>query len=124
MRNIMKNEKGQFVVIAAMLVAIMIVSISPLLHQAATYYTHEPWDEYLALLGGLELNYHRLVGISLADFTHTNNQSVLEFNLHQWQNDMSQIFPGRGIFVGYELPSDSRTRDWYKSSSFSRASAN
>lgn len=139
MKSLLRNKKGQFVVIAAMLVAIMMISISPLLHEAATYYTSEPWEEYLALIGGLKLNFQRLVEISLANYTQTRNSATLASNLHQWQTDMYQVYPGRGIVVVSSLFNGSESHygenivyqaglnnlasDWYKRSSFSAASA-
>jgi len=103
MRRLVRNQKGQFVIIAAMLVALMMISLSPLLHEAATYYTHEPWEEYLSLIGGLELNSQRLTELSLVNYSQTGNQSILGGYLNQWQVDLSQIYPGRGMLLAYNL---------------------
>jgi hypothetical protein len=66
----MRERRGQFVIIAVLMIAIMIMSISALMHRAVTYYRHEPWEEYLALIGNIELNSHRLVELSLANYTN------------------------------------------------------
>ena len=93
MKKFVRNQRGQFVIIAALLVALMMLSLGPLLHEAATYYTHEPWDEYLSLIGGLELNTQRLMEISLVNYTQTSNQNILCDNMNQWQSDLSWVTP-------------------------------
>jgi len=61
MRKLIKNKKGQFIIIAFLMIAMMIISIGALMHRAVTYYKHEPWQEYLTLIGSIELNSRRLV---------------------------------------------------------------
>ena len=51
------------------MVAIMIITIGTLIHRATTYYKHEPWEEYLTLIGNIEVNSHRLVELSLTNYT-------------------------------------------------------
>jgi hypothetical protein len=103
MRSFVRNQRGQFVIIAALLVALMMLSLSPLLHEAATYYTHEPWEEYLSLMGGLELNAKRLTELSLANYTQTANQSVLGSNLNRMQADLPKLYSGRGILMSFNI---------------------
>ncbi len=120
MKRFRRCKRGQFVIIAALLIAIMMISISPLLHEAATYYAYEPWDEYLGLIGDLELNFDRLVQLSLSNYTrNTANSGVLTSNLNQWESDLKQIYAGKGMLVSYDQ--SSLTADWHKKSSFSRA---
>ena len=84
------------------MIALMIISIAPLLHRTVTYYKHEPWEEYLALIGSIELNSERLVTLSLANYTQTLNQDILTENLEKWQIDIMKIYSGRGISLTYE----------------------
>jgi hypothetical protein len=102
-----KEKKGQFVIIAVMLTAIMIVSIGAIMHRAITYYKHEPWEEYSTLLGDIEINSRRVVELSLADATNNDgNVSLLSGNLAKWQNDLTGIYPSMGISLkstGYQL---------------------
>ncbi len=124
MKSIIKRKDGQFVIIAALLVAIMMISLTTLLHEAATYYTHEPWDEYVGLIGNVELSFTRLLEISLANYTQNQTLTILNDNLAQWQNDLPQIYPGRGVYVDYVLTDeDGLDESWATVSSFSRASA-
>jgi len=132
MRKLIKHKKGQFVIIAFLMIAMMIISIGALMHRAVTYYKHEPWEEYLTLIGNIELNSHRLVELSLANYTHAeeNNIYILRDNLQKWQNDLTRIYPGYGISLNYELASGTNynyylglTRHWNKTASFSAANA-
>ena len=93
-----RERRGQFVIIAVMLTAIMIVSIGTLMHGAITYYKHEPWEEYSTLIGDIEVNSRRVVELSLAQATpYRGNVSILIGNLANWQNDLADIYPSSGI---------------------------
>ena len=103
-----KERRGQFVIIAVMLTAIMLVSIGAIMHNAVTYYKHEPWEEYSTLVGDVEVNSKRIVELSLASYTQNSGAgaSILSDNLARWQNDLAKIYPNDGISLtssGYEL---------------------
>jgi len=102
MRRLIVQKSGQFVIIAVLMIALMIISIAPLLHRTVTYYKHEPWEEYLALIGSIELNSERLVTLSLANYTQTLNQDILTENLEKWQIDTMKMYSGHGISLTYE----------------------
>lgn len=128
MKKLIKHKKGQFIIIAVLMIAIMIVSIGALMHGAVTYYKHEPWEEYLTLISNIELNSRRLVELSLANYTHTQDNNTLRANLQKWQNDLTRIYPGYGIALNYTLASDTNYNyslglacDWNKTASFSAA---
>lgn len=130
MKKLIKNKKGQFVIIAFLMIAMMIISIGALMHGAVTYYKHEPWEEYLTLIGSIELNSRRLVELSLANYTHTQDNNTLRANLQKWQNDLTRIYRGYGIALNYTLESDTNYNyylglacDWNKTASFSTANA-
>ena len=105
MRNFKRNKKGQFVIIAVLLIAIMIVSIGALLHGAVTYYKHEPWEEYSTLIRDVELNSRQLLELSLVNYTQTGNQNVLNESLSKWQKDLLRIYPGVAINLEFTLAS-------------------
>jgi len=91
--------------IAMLMIALMIISIGALMNRAVTYYKHEPWEEYLTLIGNIELSSHRLVELSLSNYTNTqpSNSSVLRSNLQKWQTDLTRIYPGYGVSLNYTL---------------------
>jgi hypothetical protein len=110
-----KEKRGQFVIIAVMLTAIMIVSIGALMHSAITYYRHEPWEEYSTLIGDIEVNSRRIVELSLAEATNTagGTVSILSGNLAKWQNDLKGIYPSMAISLtstGYQLNTGSNPK--------------
>jgi len=92
------------------MIAIMIVSLGALLHVAVTYYKHEPWDEYLTLMGNVELGSCRVVWLSLANYTNSPvpDNTILSTNLQKWQNNLSKIYPGHGIALNYTTAEGSR----------------
>ena len=110
-----RKKRGQFVIIAVMLTAIMMVSIGALMHGAITYYKHEPWEEYSTLIGDIEINSRRLVELSLADYSNSlvEDNSTLSVYLGNWQTDLIRIYPSSGIVLesnplSYELKNSSR----------------
>ncbi|MCK4434298.1 hypothetical protein KAU92_02315 [Candidatus Bathyarchaeota archaeon] len=128
MKKLIKNKKGQFIIITFLMIAIMITSIGALMHRAVTYYKHEPWQEYLTLIGSIELNSRRLVELSLANYTHTQDNNTLRANLQKWQNDLTRIYPGYGIALNYTLTNGTNYNYylgsacyWNKTASFSAA---
>ncbi|MEM2148097.1 MAG: hypothetical protein QXJ94_05785 [Candidatus Bathyarchaeia archaeon] len=122
MGQLLKQKKGQFVIIAILLIAIMIISTGALMHRFVTYYAHEPWEEYLTLISNIELNSRRVVELSLANYTQTGNDEILEQNLALWQLHLNQIYLDRQMNLQYDMPvAQGLTCDWNKSTSFSRA---
>ncbi len=107
MKRFARNKKGQFVIIAVLLVAIMIVSVGALLHSAVTYYKHEPWEEYSTLIGDIELNSRRLLELSLVNYTQTENLNVLNASLSQWRLDLKRMYPGSDIDLDFTLQTGS-----------------
>jgi hypothetical protein len=101
--RIVKEKKGQFIVIAVMMIALMIVSIGAIMYSAGTYYRQEQWEEYVTLVEHVRLSTVRLVEISLANYTASGNNSTLKDNLNQWQNDLRKAYPGYGIILTHNL---------------------
>jgi len=103
MKTLLNQNKGQFVIIASLMIALMIVSIGFLMHKTVTYYKHEPWEEYLTILDSIKLGSRRIVEISLANYTQTQDNTILLLNLQQWSRDIQKIFPGYGVSLNYSL---------------------
>lgn len=132
MKRPARQKQGQFVIIAVLIMAVMIISVATLMHRAVTYYKNEPWDEYLTLVGAIELNSRRVVELSLSNYTNTPtpNQMILENNLEKWRTDLLRTYAGRGIIIDYTLTngtsydfSSGLTHNWNENSSFSAANA-
>jgi hypothetical protein len=95
-----RRKRGQFIIIAVMLVAIMIVSMGALMHNAITYYKHEPWEEYSTLIGDIEINSRKLIELSLASYTNSLGPlTIIETNLAEWEEDLLDAYPSRGIVL-------------------------
>ena len=101
--RIVKNKKGQFIIIAVMMIALMIVSVGAIMYRVGTYYRQEQWEEYITLVEHVRLGTIRLVEISLANYTASGNNSTLKDNLDQWQNDLRKAYPGYGVTLTYNL---------------------
>jgi hypothetical protein len=123
MNRLTKQKRGQFVIIAVLMIAIMVISIGALMHRAVTYYKHEPWEEYLTLIGNIELSAKKIVELSLVNFTNSisPDPNILKENIEKWQKDLSSIYTGYGISVKYS--NDTITTVWNETKSFSTANA-
>ncbi len=100
-----ENKKGQFIMIAIMIIAIMMVSLTVTMYNASTYYKSERWEEYITLVDHVKLNTIRLLESSLSNHTsNANNTSILQANLVNWQKDLKKAYPGLGVVLTYELP--------------------
>ena len=98
-----RDKKGQFIIIATLLIAIMIISVASIMYGAVTYFRHERWEEYLAVIDAVKINSHRLVEISLANYTMLVNQTVLKDNMDKWQRDLMKTYTGLGIVLAPSL---------------------
>jgi len=123
--RIVKQRRGQFIIIAALLVAIMMISVSTIMYSAVTYYRHERWEEYLSIIDNVKMGSQRLVEISLANYTWNNctNDTILRNNLQQWVNDTKKAYAGFGINLSCSLTEDGLNHDWNETVSFSEAEA-
>lgn len=102
-RKFLKEKNGQFIIIAILFIATMIISIGSILYSTVTYYKYEPWDEYNTIIDGIKINSNHLVELSMANYTNFNFSSVLEENLNFWKRDLITIYPGYGISLDYRL---------------------
>jgi len=131
------DKKGQFIVIAAMLMSIMIISISAIIYSSVTYFKAERWEEYVILVDSVKTGTTRVVEISLANYTQTLNTTILRDNMDKWSPDVKQAYPGFGVILTYTLPSAltqaygvsinyalGLARTWYQATSFSAGNTN
>jgi hypothetical protein len=107
--RLVENQKGQFIIIAVMIISIMMVSLAATMYNVATYYEYENWEEYITLADHLRLNTDRLIEISLANFTTMGsyNYDVVMQNLVQWQDHSRKAYPDKGIILTFELANTS-----------------
>ena len=56
-----REKKGQFIIIAALMMAIMIISISSIIYSSVTYFKHERWEEYVVLVDSVKTGTSRVV---------------------------------------------------------------
>jgi len=134
MLRLKSDKNGQFIIIATLLIAIMIISVASIMYGAVTYFRHERWEEYLAVMDAVKINSQRLVEISLANYTMTGNQTVLKANMEKWQRDLMKTYTGLGIVLNSSLANSTQViygvnipynmgldKDWNEQESFSAA---
>jgi hypothetical protein len=98
-----RERKGQFIIIAAMLLSIMIVSVSTVIYGTVTYYRQERWEEYVTIVDSIKTASCNLLQVGLANYAQTSNSTVLRDYFNQWIRDVRNAYPGFGIDVGYAL---------------------
>ena|SRR3990170_2407726 len=105
----LRERKGQFIIIAAMLLSIMIISVSTVIYGTVTYFRHERWEEYLTIVDSVKTGSSNVLEISLAKYSQTQNSTVLRDNLNQWIRDVRKAYPGFGVDLSYTLASGVRS---------------
>lgn len=103
--RLVKDKRGQFIIIAALLIAIMIISASAVMFSAVTYFEHERWEEYIIVIDGVKAGTTNVLKLSLANYTQTGNINVLKTNLDYWREDVKKVYSGFGAILDYSLAS-------------------
>jgi len=104
-----RERKGQFIIIAAMLLSIMIVSVSTVIYGTVTYYRQERWEEYVTIVDSIKTASSNLLQIGLANYATTQNATILRDYFNQWIRDVRNAYPGFGVDVGYALANGVRS---------------
>ena len=104
-----RERKGQFIIIAAMLLSIMIVSVSTVIYGTVTYYRQERWEEYVTIVDGVKTASSNLLQVGLANYTQTLNPNVSREYFNLWIRDVRNAYPGFGVDVGYALANSVRS---------------
>jgi hypothetical protein len=107
--KIVRHKKGQFIIFATLIIAIMIISIGTIMYSTVTYFKHERWQEYLMVIDNVELGSRRVVELSLANYTMlngTNNQTLVN-NLNNWQTNVTKAYPSFGVALTYSAANGS-----------------
>lgn len=100
--KIVRRKKGQFIVLAALIVSIMIISIGTIMYSTSTYFKYERWQEYLMIIDNAEMGSQRVVEVSLANYTSTfNDMQILIDNLDRWQTNLTKAYLGLGVTLTY-----------------------
>lgn len=87
----------------------MIISIGTIMYSTVTYFKHERWQEYLMVIDNIELGSHRVVELSLANYTILNgtNNQILVNNLNNWRINLTKAYPGFGVALTYSAANGS-----------------
>jgi hypothetical protein len=97
--KLVRNKRGQFIVIAALLISVMIISASAVMFSAVTYFSHERWEEYIIVIDGIRTGTASVLQLSLANYTQTLNNTVLKTNLDAWRQDVGRAYSGFGAIL-------------------------
>jgi hypothetical protein len=97
--KLVRNKRGQFIVIAALLISVMIISASAVMFSAVTYFSHERWEEYIIVIDGIRTGTANVLQLSLANYTQTLNNTVLKTNLDAWRQDVGRAYSGFGAIL-------------------------
>ncbi|HKZ93529.1 MAG TPA: hypothetical protein VJ249_02960 [Candidatus Bathyarchaeia archaeon] len=104
-----RETKGQFIIIGAMLLSIMIVSVSTVIYGTVTYYRQERWEEYVTIVDSVKTASCNILQVGLANYAQTSNSTVLRDYFNQWIRDVRNAYPGFGVDVGYALANEARS---------------
>jgi len=131
-----RERKGQFIIIAALMLSIMIIAVSTVIYGTVTYYRQERWEEYVTIVDSIKTGSCNLLQVGLANYAQTSNSTVLRDYFNQWIRDVRKAYPGFGVGLSYSLASGIRSaygvslnyslglaRTWNQQVSFSASDA-
>ena len=98
-----RNRKGQFIIIAAILLSIMIISVSTVIYGTVTYYRQERWEEYVTVVDSIKESSCNLLQVGLSNYTQTLDPNVMSDYFKRWVRDVRNAYPAFGIDLGYAL---------------------
>ncbi|MEM1540585.1 MAG: hypothetical protein QXJ07_04300 [Candidatus Bathyarchaeia archaeon] len=104
---IFKEESGQFVIIAALMIAIMIVSIAVVMYSTVSYYRYESWEEYTGVVDNVMAGSKQVLMSLLASYTKNvyesgiTNKSFSKVLLSRWATDLYKAFPSYGLNASF-----------------------
>lgn len=127
-----RGRSGQFIIIAILMIAIMIVSIGAVMYSTVTYYRYEQWEEYLSIIDNIKIGSLHLVEGGLANLTKTYSEtrimdrSILIDILDRWKAYLTKAMAEHGLAV--DFLNNSRVENlvecyWYFPTSISAFSA-
>ena len=102
-----RGKRGQFVIIAALMVVIMIVSIAVVMYSTVSYYRYESWEEYMGSVDNVMAGTKEVLVFTLANYTKNMyekgvaNKSVVGDMLIRWATDLYKAFPSYGLNVTF-----------------------
>ena len=105
--RVVRNKRGQFIIIAVLFIAIMMVSLMVIMYSTVTYYRHERWEEYVGVVDNIKAGSQQLLRIGLANFTKNfyentvREKGTLSNTFNQWITDLREAFPGYGLDVAF-----------------------
>lgn len=107
-RNKFAGEKrGQFIIIAALMIAIMIVSLSIVMYSTVSYYQYESWEEYMGIVDNVMAGSKQVQVSLLANYTKNfyengfADKGVVGDMLLRWATDLYRAFPSYGLNVSF-----------------------
>jgi hypothetical protein len=106
--HVKKGKRGQFILIAILLVAVMMISIMVGMYGTVTYYRYESWEEYIGMVENVKTCSQQILRKGLADFTKNfYERGIVDKNstsaiLDQWTTDLREALPGYGLDLNFD----------------------
>lgn len=108
MVRLWKDRQGQFVIIAVLMIAIMVISVVSFIYATATYYRQESWEDYLNVVNHIELGSRRILEMGLGNFTQrflegtirdkeTWENLIFKRILSSWRGDLRAAYATTGL---------------------------
>lgn len=116
----MKRERGQIIVIAAIIISIMVISLSNILYAFSMLHRPRMWEDYTGVVGNVIIGTRRVMAVSLANYTYCYDQGLdpsvireeLKGNIDGWRGALEEnkhVLPGQGLRFNYSLSEGTQT---------------
>ncbi|MHA1710944.1 MAG: hypothetical protein ACTSUS_02595, partial [Candidatus Freyarchaeota archaeon] len=109
--NTARRKQGQFIIIAALMVAIIMISAAAVMYSTLTQFRHERAGEYVSVVDSIRASTQRLMEICLANYTKNYYEeggkeretidNYTRSTLNRWEEDLRETYAGLGLDVNF-----------------------
>lgn len=107
MTNTAKSRKGQFIVAAAMFIALIILSMSLMIYSAGSRYQTLEKEPVREIVQTITDDFKRMLTIALADYSEDKDASAFKNTVSSWANKTLYCYSGMGLQLGVDIVGDS-----------------
>lgn len=107
MTNIAKSRRGQFIVAAAMFIALIILSMSLMIYSAGSRYQTLEKEPVREIVQTITDDFKRMLTIALADYSRDKATNAFKKAVSRWANKTLYCYSGMGLQLDVNIAGNS-----------------
>ncbi|MBS7612332.1 carboxypeptidase regulatory-like domain-containing protein [Candidatus Bathyarchaeota archaeon] len=107
MTSIAKSHKGQFIVVAAMFIVLIILSMSLMIYSAGSRYQILKKEPVREIVQTITDDFKRMLTLALADYSEDKNEDAFRKTVFSWASKTLYCYSGMGLQLNVTITDDS-----------------